>query len=80
MGKADIVDVVSSSSGDGGEVFECVGVWVGRSECSVDGESAEAAGLVAGFPFGFDELGCGVAFRFCFCSAQPPAFFGLRVG
>ena len=80
MGKADIVDVVSSAPADWGEVFERVGVWVGRPECPVDGESAEATGLVAGVPFGFDELGCGVAFRFCFCSAQPPAFFDLRAG
>ena len=69
VGEVDVVEVVASASGDGGEVFDGATHVVGCFECGVDGFSAEDAGLVSGFPFGFDELWCCVAFEFSFGSA-----------
>lgn len=69
VGEVDVVDVVVAAAGYRGEVFDGATHVVGRLECGVDGFSAEDAGLVSGFPFGFDELWCGIAFEFGFCSA-----------
>ena len=69
VGEGDVVEVVASASGDGGEVFNGATHVVRCFECGVDGFSAEDAGVVAGFPFGFDDLGCGVAFEFDLCAA-----------
>ena len=70
VGEVDVVDVVAAAAGYRGEVFDGATHVVRRFECGVDGFSAEDAGLVSGFPFGFDELWCGVAFEFSFGSAS----------
>ena len=69
VGEVDVVEVVASASGDGGGVFGGATHVVWCFECGVDGFSAEDAGLVFGFPFGFDGLWCCVAFEFGFGSA-----------
>ena len=68
VGEGNVVEVVASASGDGGEVLDGATHVVGCFECWVDGVPAEDACLVSGFPFGFDELWCGVAFEFCLCA------------
>lgn len=69
MGEVDVVHVVSPSSRDRDFVFHCQRHRVGRLEVWIDGLSAEAAGSIAGFPFGLDELWCCVAFEFGLCAA-----------
>lgn len=70
VGEVDVVEVVAAAAGDGGEVFDGATLVVRCFECGVDGLSAEDAGLVSGFPFGFDELWCGVAFELSSGSAS----------
>lgn len=69
VGEVDVVDVVAAAAGYRGEVFNGATHVVWRFECGVDGFFAEDAGLVAGFPFGFDDLWRGIAFEFSFGSA-----------
>ena len=70
VGEGDVVEVVAAAAGDRGEVFDGATPVVRCFECGVDGFAAEDAGLVSGFPFGFDELWCGVAFELSSGSAS----------
>lgn len=71
VGEVDVVEVVGSSSRDGGEVLKGERHGVGWAEGVVDPCAAETAGLVACFPFCVDELSRGVAFEFGLRSAHP---------
>ena len=63
----------------GGEVFESERHGVGCAEGVVDQRAAEAAGLVARFPFCVDERSRGVAFEFGSRSTHPVSGYLVRV-
>jgi hypothetical protein len=64
VGEVDVVDVVFATSRDGGDVIDGASHAMMAGQVGVDGVSTEVADFVAGFPFGFDECWCCVAFEF----------------